>query len=154
MCFRKYYNCGMSTTPIYAWESKWSKWLSCHADFQKVGKCCTRGKSEESIVCRQQSTQMTGSKLALDSRADFSTSFKQGCHWLHTKDWIPPEVQGNQEICTKILFCCNGIKPFFYIVAHIKVLKFNFMKSNLTIQPGSRLISPLKSQTTKTTSSW
>ena len=31
--------------------------LSCHAGHQEVSRCCTRGESEESIVCRQRNMQ-------------------------------------------------------------------------------------------------
>ena len=53
-----------------------SKRLSYHADLYTVSRCCTRGESEESVVCRQGSTQARESTLALKPRADVTRSPK------------------------------------------------------------------------------
>ena len=48
----------------------------CHTGHQDVSRCCTRGESEESIVCRQQSRQAKESTLALKPRVDVTRSPK------------------------------------------------------------------------------
>ena len=62
-----------------------SKLLSCHAGHQEDGRCRIRGKSEESVACRQGSTQVRESTLALKLRADITSSPKEGYQWPHKR---------------------------------------------------------------------
>ena len=60
--------------------------ISCHADRQEDSRFHTRGESEDSVVCRQQSMQARGSILALKPRGDATRSPKEEYRWLHKKD--------------------------------------------------------------------
>ena len=77
-----------------------SKRLSRHADLYTVGRCRTRGESEESVVRRQGSTQARESTLALKPKADVTRSPKQGYQWPHEKDLCPPKI-----FLKKIVLC-------------------------------------------------
>ena len=68
------------------------KMLGCHADLYTVGRCHTRGESEESVVCRRESTQARESTLALKPRAHITRSPKQGFQWPHKKDLCSTKI--------------------------------------------------------------
>ena len=55
---------------LHANASMWMIQLGCHVGCQEVSRCCTRGASEESFMCRQQSTQARESTLAFKPWAD------------------------------------------------------------------------------------
>ena len=63
--------------------------IQCTPLLVEKGRCRTRGESEESVVCRQGSTQVRESTLALKPRAYFTRSPKQGYQWPHKKDLCP-----------------------------------------------------------------
>ena len=52
----------------------------------------TIGEFEESIACRQWSTQVLGCTLTSKIRADVTRSPKQGYQWSHKKEWCPPII--------------------------------------------------------------
>ena len=58
---------------------------SCHAGHQEDSRCRIRGKSEESVACRQGSTQVRESTLALKLRAEITRSPKEGYQWPHKR---------------------------------------------------------------------
>ena len=66
------------------------KQLSCHAGYQEVSRCHTRGESEESIVYRQWSMQARESTLTLKPSSDPIRNPNQGCQWPHKKDLCLP----------------------------------------------------------------
>ena len=68
---------GLSTTNAYS-QVCGLEWLGCHAGYQEVSRCRTRGESEVSNALRQQSTQAREYTLALKPRADITRSPKQG----------------------------------------------------------------------------
>ena len=60
----------------------WTKRLSCHAGYQEVSKCCTRGESEESIECRPGSTQVMDPKYRDISGPTKRTEVLQKCFFF------------------------------------------------------------------------
>ena len=66
----------------------WKRWLSCHAGRQEVGRCHTRGESQEmcNITCTLPlSSNKAEPTLALKPRGDVIRSPKQGYQWPHKR---------------------------------------------------------------------
>ena len=80
------------------YSSIWVKWLSCHAGCQEIGRCHTRGDSEESVVCKGWSMQVRESTLALKPRVDVTRIPKQGYQWPHKKVLCPPKFKKSEKI--------------------------------------------------------
>ena len=59
-----------------------------HAGCQEVGRCHTRGESEDSVEARKRASDST---LALKPRADVTRSPKQGYQRPYKKDVCPPK---------------------------------------------------------------
>ena len=78
--------------------------LVTHAGCQEVSRHC---KSENYVAHRWRSMQTRGSTLAFKSRAGTTRSLKQGCRWLHKKDWCPPKKFKKQKL-PKIWTRTNG----------------------------------------------
>ena len=79
----------------FPWIRHWvrsSKILSCHADYQEVGRWCIWGESEESIVQVMKHTTER-SILALKFRTRYTRSPKQGYQWPHKKDWCGLKIR-------------------------------------------------------------
>ena len=60
-----------------------SKWLGCHAGYQEVSRCHTRGESEEPIVKHVRERFHPG----------FETQRRYHQNWWpHEKNWCPPNI--------------------------------------------------------------
>ena len=73
--------------------------LGYHADLYTVGRCCTRGESEDHTgkkLCK-------GSTLVLKPMADVTKSPKQGYQWPQKKNLRPPIIKKKKGVDILIL---------------------------------------------------
>ena len=74
--------------------------IGCHAGYQNVSRCRTRGESEDHTSEKTHK----GSTLHLKPKADVTRSPRQGYQWPHKKDLCHPKILNE-----KIDIFCNRI---------------------------------------------
>ena len=77
---------------VRGWE-----WLDCSASRQDVSRCCTRGGSEDFVMCMRRNTRARESTMALKPRADVTKSPKTGISG-------PTKVLMSSKILKNIMF--------------------------------------------------